>query len=339
MTQAFSRRELLAGATLGAAVLAAPAVLAQAPQRVRFGSFFTPNNPLWVHILGPYFEEVARASGGAVEFEFATAGVNLRAPDVPDTLRSGVIDVTLSVSSYNPGRYNALGVAEMPLIAADAATGSMGAAAVAEAGLLDGFDDMQVVGIATADAMLLHHRGDVSGLGGFRGAKMRTAGPVIAQVVEALGSVAVGLPAPQVPESLARGVVDGAVADWFSVQGFGLGDVTRTHLEVFLGSAGIWVAMNRRAYQRMPEAGRQALDGLSGPAFARFWGERLRGLSNGVRESIAAMPDHTILAPTDAERQELEAISATIHANWIEATPNGQAIFDAFRAGVAAATA
>lgn len=339
MTQAFSRRKLLAGATLGAAVLAAPAVLAQAPQRVRFGSFFTPNNPLWVHILGPYFEEVAQASGGAVEFEFATAGVNLRGADVPDTLRSGVIDVALQVASYNPGRFNALGVVEMPLIAADARTGSMGAAAVAEAGLLDGFNEMHLIGASTADAMLMHHRGAVSGLDGFRGAKLRSAGPVIAQVIEALGGAAVGLPAPQIPEALARGVVDGAVADWFSVQGFGLGEVTRSHLEVFLGSAGIWVAMNPRAYQRLPEAARAALDGLSGPTFAQFWGERLQRLSDGVRATIAASPDHTILTPTEAERQELEAIAATVHANWIEATPNGQAIFDAFRAGVAAAAA
>lgn len=336
MKATITRRTMLGSLTVGATMLAAPALLAQtSPLRIKFGSFFTSTNPLWTKILEPYFQTLSAATNGAVSVEFVPAGMNIRGSDVADTLKAGVIDMALNVGSYNPGRFAALSVSEIPLLANNAREASIGLAAVAKAGLLDGFDDMTLLGVGTADVGVLHHGESVSSLSDFNGAKIRSANPAVAAMIESMGGVAIGMPITQVAEALSRGVINGSACDWASLLNFGIGDVTRTHVTLPLGLPGVWAAFNPLAYDRLPEEIRTQVDAHSGLQFSRAWGDGLANLSASVQTMLTEKADHQIIAPTEAELAKAKEVAAPIEAKWAAETPDGQAILDAFRAGMA----
>jgi len=333
-----SRR--LAAAALGVALSATAysPVLAQ-DVTLRFASFPGPTNFLNTGIFEPWFKKLEDESGGMLKVEFLTGG-SAAAPDqVFDSVEAGLIDIGWSISSYNPGRFRAASVTELPLLGTGSTETSVAIAALYDQGLIPGFEDVKVLGIATADIARLHHSGEISGLADFRGAKVRAAGSVLSAMISAVGGTPVGMPAPSIAEALSRNVVDAAAADWFAVEGFSLLDVTRTHVDIPLGTTPAYLIMNQDVYDRLPPEVRKVFDDNPSSAFAAFWGARLEEESNRVRSVIEATPGHRIIIPTDAELAEWSETADKVIADWVEATPNGAAVLDAYRSAIETARA
>ena len=309
---------------------------AQSPTTLRFGTFVGPTSFLNVDIFEPWFEQIEEESGGAVEIEFLSGGSAAKAEEIIDAVRTGIIDIGWSITSYNPGRFNAAGVAELPLIANSPTEASAGILSLYEQDMLDGFDGVKIIGIGTADVARLHHAGDVEGLAGFQGAKIRAAGTVLSDMLEKIGATPVGMPIPAVAESLAKNILDGAASDWFSLEGFRLIDVTQTHVDLALGTAAMYVVMNQAKYDQLPDEVKAVFDKNSASEFSKFWSTRLEAESNRVREVVANTEGHKIIEPNAEETTMWETSAREVIDAWAEATPNGEAILDTYQKGVEA---
>jgi TRAP-type C4-dicarboxylate transport system substrate-binding protein len=290
-----------------AAGLAMAAGLASAQDVVtlRFASFTGPTNFLNTGLLMPWFEKLEAESGGRLKVEFVTGGSAAAPAEVFDSVEAGLIDIGWSITSYNPGRFSAASVTELPLLATGSGESSVAIAALYDQGLLDGFDTVKVLGIATADIARVHHAREISGLEDLRGAKVRAAGSVLSQMVTAIGATPVGMPAPAMAEALAKNVVDAAAADWFAVEGFSLLDVTHSHIDVSQGTTPMYVVMNRQVYDGLPPEVRGAAvvsvpfdlarsaRAIDGPGFWSWvYRERfLRRLRAKALEKAARFPD------------------------------------------------
>lgn len=326
----------IAGASIGLTALSISNVSQAQEVVLRFASFPGPTNFLNTDILGPWFKKLEKETGGKLRVEFLTGGSAAAPGEVFDSVEAGLLDIGWSITSYNPGRFPAAGVTELPLLATGSSEASAALAALHDKGLITGFESVKVVGIATADIARLHHSGEISGLSEFKGAKVRAAGSVLSAMITAVGATPVGMPAPAIAEALSKHVVDAAAADWFAVEGFSLLDVTRAHIDIPLGTTAMYVIMNQAVYDGLPADIRKVFDDNPPKVFADFWGPRLEGESNRVRDVVEATPGHKIITPTDAEIAEWKIAADKVIADWVAATPNGAAVLGAYKAEIAA---
>lgn len=328
-----SRR--IIAATLGMAVSAAAVSPALAEEvTLRFASFPGPTSFLNTGLFEPWFKKLEEESGGKLKIQFLTGGAAAAPTEVFDSVEAGLIDIGWSITSYNPGRFLEASVTELPLLASGSAETSAAIAALYDKGLIQGFEGVKLIGIGTADIARLHHSGDISGLADFKGAKVRAAGSVLSDMITAVGATPVGMPAPAMAEALSKHVVDAAAADWFAVEGFSLLDVTRSHVDIPLGTTPMYVVMNQDSYDRLPPEIRKVFDDNPPSAFAAFWGPGLEAESNRVRSVVEGTPGHRIITPTEAELADWTAAAEGVIAKWVEATPNGAAVLAAYRAEI-----
>ncbi|MFG1395585.1 TRAP transporter substrate-binding protein [Roseixanthobacter pseudopolyaromaticivorans] len=104
-----SRRGFLTAAAAtaaGAAVIAAPAVHAQAPIKLKFQSTW-PNKDIFHEYAGDFVRYVNQMAGGRVELELLAAGAVVPAFQVLDAVSSGIIDGGHGVSAYWYGKNKA----------------------------------------------------------------------------------------------------------------------------------------------------------------------------------------------------------------------------------------
>lgn len=331
-----SIRWRVTAATFGFAVLVgAGAALAQ-EVTLRFASFPGPTNFLNTGLFEPWFKKLEDESGGKLKIEFLTGGSAAAPGEVFDSVAAGLIDMGWSITSYNPGRFRAASVTELPLLGNGSSETSAAIAALYDKGLIAGFDGVKVIAIGTADIARLHHAGEISGLADFKGAKVRAAGGVLSAMINAVGATPVGMPAPAIAEGLAKNVVNAAAADWFAVKGFSLLDVTRTHVDIPLGTTPIYVVMNQAVYDRLPPDIRKVFEDNPPLVFADFWGSGLEAESKRVRSVVESTPGHKIITPTEAEMADWTAAAEKVTSGWVAATPNGAAVLEAYVAEIAA---
>ncbi len=328
-----TRRTLLAGGAAAAAML--PSRGFAKTTTLRFATFIGPTSYINTDIFTPWFRQIEKASNGTVRVEFLPGGSAAGPKEVFDAVTAGLVDIGWSISAYNPGRFNAAGITELPVLTRTADEGAAGMAALTEAGMLDGFDDVKLIGIGSADVGRLHHARDVSGLQDFKGAKVRAAGRVLSMMLEKIGGVPIGMPITSVAEALAKNVIDGAAADWLSIDNFRLMDVTRTHLDIALGAPSMYMVMNRASYDRLPDAAKAAFDAASPRAFSEFWSARIMQESNRVREEVQAADGHKIIENLgDAELAMWNGAAEEVIADWTANTARGAEILDVYKTAV-----
>ncbi|MEP9369743.1 TRAP transporter substrate-binding protein [Xanthobacter sp. VNH20] len=104
-----SRRGFLTAAAAtaaGATIIAAPAVHAQAPIKLKFQSTW-PNKDIFHEYAGDFVRYVNQMAGGRVELELLAAGAVVPAFQVLDAVSSGIIDGGHGVSAYWYGKNKA----------------------------------------------------------------------------------------------------------------------------------------------------------------------------------------------------------------------------------------
>jgi len=318
------------GAVAVTAVCATGA-LAQDTVTLRFASFVGPTSFLNTALFGVWFKKLEDESNGKLKIEIMAGGSIAKPNEVFDTVKAGVVDMGWSISGYNPGRFVASGVPELPLLATGSGESSAAMAALFDQGLIDGMDDVKVLGLVTADIARLQSADDISGLADLQGKKIRAAGSVLSSMIEEIGATPVGLPAPAIAEALAKNVVDAAATDWFAVESFSLMDVTSAHIDISLGTAGVYLIMNKARYDSLPADIKAVIDANSVSDFAAFWGPTLEAESMRVRGVLEDSPDHKIITPSEADMAAWNAAGATVIDNWVASTPNGAAILAAYK--------
>jgi TRAP-type C4-dicarboxylate transport system substrate-binding protein len=122
------------------------------------------------------------------------------------------------------------------------------------------------------DQGLIHSRVEITSLESLQGVKLRFPTRLAGEALSALGASAVGMPVPQVPESLASGVIDGAVVPWEVVPALKLHELVKFHLG-FPGSPTLYTAvflfaMNKTSYENLPADLKTVIDNNSGAELA-----------------------------------------------------------------------
>jgi TRAP-type C4-dicarboxylate transport system substrate-binding protein len=157
-------------------------------------------------------------------------------------------------------------------------------------------------------------RADLSGL------KIRAPTRQSSNLIAELGGIPVGMPLPQVPEALSKGVIDGVVVPYEIVPAIKVNELTEFHSEPDTSQAAIYTtvflfAMNSARYESLSPSQKKVIDAHSGVELSGRIGKIMSDADAVGRDSVPA--DSINVIPV-AEVREWVAISQPVIDRWVE---------------------
>jgi TRAP-type C4-dicarboxylate transport system substrate-binding protein len=315
------RRRFLA---LAGAAVAAPAVIR--PERaygaevtLKFHHFLPPQATAQKRLIEPWAKAVSEQSQGRIRVDiFPAMQLGGRAPQLFDQVRDGVADVIWTLPSYTPGRFPKLSTFELPFMITDGVSTSKAVQAFHEAHASDEFREVRPLFFFVHARGVIHMRDKaVRGVSDLAGMKMRTPTRGMGEMLKAMGAAPVSLPAPQVPEALSRGVIDGLIIPYEVVPALKINELTRHHTET-PGTRGLYtsiftVAMNTARYEAMPIDLKKVIDDNSGAKWAEIGGRAFQDAEATGKEACIRAGGEIHVMP-DAEMAKLRELAGPITA-------------------------
>lgn len=327
---------------LGTALAPIPAAAQEVTLRVHH--FLPPQATVPKNFIAPWAEKVQADSGGRITVELYPAmQLGGAPPALIDQVRDGVVDIVWTLPGYTPGRFPKAEAFELPFMPTTGEATSRAFHEYFENNLQDEFADFHIIAAHVHGPGLLHMKGEpVRGLDDLSGKKLRGPTRVITQMLGQLGAVPVGMPVPQVPESLSKGVIDGTVIPWEVTVPLKVAELVDSHTG-FTGDHGLYTAvfvfaMNKDSYNNLPDDLKAVIDQNSGIDVAGMVGKVMDdGDAPGMK--IAQDRGNTIVMLDEAETGRWQAAAEPVIAAWIEEMKgkgiDGQALVDEARALIA----
>ena len=328
-------------ATIAAASVAFAAATAHAETTLKIACYLPPSSVSVTKILKPFDTAVTDETKGDVKFQEYWGGTLGRNPEQQYKLVTGGIADIAFISTYTSGgQFPDASITELPGLVKTSASGSPAYWGLYKAGLMRGFDDIKVVGLYMASVNLLHTKKPIAKLEDIKGMKLQSSGPLFADFVKNIGGTAVYMPATELAQSLASGVVDGTTVDWTGFITFKLENLAYNHYEIPLGGISFVIAMNKQKWESLSAADKAALDKFGGAAMAKSGGAAYDAGGAERRTKVAEDKNHHFVEPSVAEQDAAFAKYAEpIYRDWIAKTPDGQKKFDTFKKLLADAAA
>ena len=309
------------------AAFATPAVItsarAQAVVTLKLHHFLPPISNGHAKMLAPWAKKVEADSDGKLKIDiFPSMQLGGTPPQLYDQVRDGVADIVWTLPGSTPGRFPTTEVLELPFIASKRGiVNAQAAQEFADTYLKDEVKDVKILSYWAHDGGLIHANKAIVTMDDLKGLKLRNPTRLAGEALKALGAVSVGMPVPQVPESLAQKVIDGAVIPWEVVPAVKVQELVKFHTEIpgspTLYTASFFLAMNKAKYDALPAVLKTVLDKNSGQEFAKLAGNMWD--TEAVRIiDIVKKRGNTISSITEDEKAKWVKATEPVHTAWIE---------------------
>ncbi|WP_439156152.1 TRAP transporter substrate-binding protein [Yoonia sp.] len=322
-----------------AAIVAGSLPGAAAAQEVslRLHQFLPPVATVPAHILKPWGERLAEVSGGRLGVQhFDAMALGGRPPELLDQARDGVVDMTMTLVGYTPGRFPRSEVFELPFMMTDPVATSLAFWEMMETDFQNNeFSDVKVLGAWVHGPGVIHTETPMTKLEDMAGRTMRGPTRVINDLLSELGATPVGMPLPAIPEALSKGVVNGTVIPWEVTPSIRLTELVSNHAE-FSGEEALYTAtivlvMNKAKYEALPDDLRAILDAEAGAKLSGFAAQVMYEYDKPGRD-IAVAAGNNIVQLDEAEVARWKEASQPVVARWVAEMEtkgiDGQALID-----------
>lgn len=306
---------LLAAATLGSVALAQDVTL-------RLHHFLPPPATVPSAILKPWSVAIEEASDGRIEIQhFDAMSLGGRPPELMDQARDGVVDLSLAIVGYTPGRFPRTEVFELPFMMTNpVATAKAYWEMVETDWQSNEYKDVKVLGAWVHGPGLIHTKDGVGSLEDMAGLTIRAPTRIMNNLLAELGAEPVGVPLPAVPEAISKGVIKGAASGWEVTSSIRLAEILSNHTE-FSGDEALYTAtivlvMNKAKYDALPDGLRAILDAESGAKLSAFAAQVMWD-ADGPARSIAETAGNSIVQLNEAEVARWKAAANPVIERWI----------------------
>lgn len=235
------------------------------------GHPFPAGHPIQVRAIEPLVEDVAEATNGTVTMTIVAGGALGAGPGVYENTVSGAQDAGWALQGYTPGRFPLTDVVELPFTfgSATEATDVLWSLYEEFPEFQAEYDDVHVLGLWTHDVGDLWTAGsDVSTMEDTQGLTLRAPGPLQSRLIEELGGSSVSLPAPELYDSLERGVIDGLMIPASALESFGLFEVVDRGVACDCYVAAHFLAVNQTSWDQLSDEQQAAIDEVAGRTFS-----------------------------------------------------------------------
>jgi TRAP-type C4-dicarboxylate transport system substrate-binding protein len=328
----------LAAAGTGALLLALAGAAHAQEVVLKIHHFLPPQATIQAQFFVPWCDKIGKESGGRLKCQIYPAmQLGGTPPQLFDQARDGVADIVWTVPTYQAGRFIKSEVFELPFMARSAEVGSPAFWEYVQKNSLDEFKGTKLLAAHLHDGSLLHFAGkDVKTMDDLKGLKVRGPTRIGSKFLAALGAAPVQMPLPQVPESISKSVIDGAMVPWEGVPPIKLQEIAKFHLDNAPGAPRMSntifvVAMNQAKYDGLPPDLKRVIDANSGLETSKMIGKAFDGTTEPARK-LAAAAGGTFNTLTPAEYDRWFKATEGVTKEWIgEANAkgaNGAALLD-----------
>ena len=336
------RRTLLQS---GAAIaLGAPALVGFAQQSVtlKFHTFMSPQSNVWLNMHKAWMDKVEKDSGGRIKFE-AYPAMQLGGSPVQlfDQARDGIVDVVWTLPGNTPGRFPRIEVFELPFMMNNAEATSRAYWEYVQTVAKDEFKDVQPIALQVHGPGMFHMRTkQIKTAEDLRGSKVRGPTRQITKMLGYLGATPVGMPLPQIPDALSKGVIDGCVIPWEVVPSVKVHELTKFHSEFDPAGGALYtttfvMAMNKNKYHGLAPDLKAIIDKNSGMETSGWLGKVQQGGDPAGRKA-AVDQGNSIYTIASAEAQEFRRKARLVEVEWMQDMDkrgfNGKQLFETAKA-------
>lgn len=226
----------------------------------RFADALPPKHVITRAVGQPFMDRVTELTSGKVEFQHFPAGQLGKGEAILNAVTSGLAEIGYIVPSHMPGRMPLGAVAELSGGYPDACTGTKALLDIAlPGGLLDELE-FGPAGVTVLAAVVLppyqagFSSGDLAGLEGIKGQKLRSNPGPMEMTAETLGGVPVRMTPSEIYDSLEKGTIDGYFLPYVSVLSYKLQETTKLVTRgANFGSVVITYGIDTNRLKELPE--------------------------------------------------------------------------------------
>ena len=315
------------------AAFATTAASAQEPVALKLATTAPPTSPVFLSAFKPWGDLVAKEGESALTVQFFPAGAIANSENIYDRLVNGVLEVAYNIHGPLAGKFPRTSVADLPFLATESERSSAALWNLLENGTLAAeYAEVKTLALFIYPQSNIHVSKPIRTMEDLKGLKLSVSSRVQGDILDALGATPISMPPPDIYSAASRHTINGAAMMWTGVLQFKIAEVTSYHLESWLGSGTGFVLMNKDAYAKLPQKGKEAIDRNSGRVLSQNFGRALDKVAADQRAEVSKMPNHQLatLAPDEQKRWEQTARPAV--DKWIARTPDGAKVLESFRA-------
>jgi len=325
---------------LAALFLSRVGVAGAAPEVVtlKVAHFLPASSTLHQKNLIPWCNKINKESNGKLKCQiYPSMQLGGTPSQLFDQARDGVADIIWTVPTYQAGRFTKTEVFELPFMVTSAEKGSQAMWDYIQKNSLDEFKGTKLIFTHVHDGSQMHFGSkSVKTLDDLRGLKVRAPSRIGSKTLAALGAVPVQMPAPAIPESISKSVVDGASLPWEVSTSFKLQEICKTHTETAPhqakhSNAILILAMNQGKYNSLSPELKRVIDNNSGRETSK-WAARVWDDLVPPARKIASDRHNTINVLSDTEYRRWVKASESVNDDWIREVGtkggNGKALLE-----------
>ena len=332
------RTALAAGVLASATWLAgSTSVLAQ-EVTLRLHHFLPAQANVPTHVLDVCADKIEDASGDRIKIErYPAMQLGGTPPQLYDQAAEGTVDIVWTLPGNTPGRFPSVEVFELPFMMTNAEATSRAYWDIFDAKLRDTeFADTHILGTWVHGPGIIHSKEPVETMEDLSGMTVRAPTRVITALLTELGANPIGMPIPQVPEALSKGVIQGAVVPWEVTTALRVPELVDNHTE-FGGDHALYtttfvLAMNKAKYDSLPDDLKAILDENSGAEFSAFAGRTQQEYDAPGRKLAEG---NNIIELSAEESAKWQEAAQPVIDNWVAEMDGkgieGQALLDEAR--------
>ena len=286
---------------------------AKGPIILKFNTHHPPVSHVVKRIFEPWIEKVNKAAEGEMEVRLYLGGALGKNPrQFLQMMDDGIFDISFIAASENRGALPDDLILQMPFELRDQYESLIVGQRMFDRGAFRGYEKYKVFCYQGIGPSTIFSDYPIKVPSDLLGKKVRAPFRPQAEMLKGLGVATIDIGAPQIVESMSRGVIDAAFADIVMGKLFRVNDVAHHHLMLPFGTtSAIWL-MKKDKYDSLPEKAKKALDIMS-PQEISKWKYKVENLENEVVSELKKDPTHTLYYPTEDEtRQWKEAFKPGI---------------------------
>jgi TRAP-type C4-dicarboxylate transport system substrate-binding protein len=223
-------------------------------------------------MMGKFCDELNKKLTGKVELTQYTGSTLLSAPKMAAGVSTGIADIGLSNLSYTRGRFPVMEIMELPLGYPSAWIAGHVVNDFYNKFKPKDFDTYHVLMLSTSTPNVIQTLNKpVKTLEDLKGLKIRGTGR-LGDIVKALGATPIPIEAPDLYDSLKRGVIEGAYISPETLKGFKTGEVQKYATASWkVGSTYcFYVLMNKNKWDSLPADVKKVINEFS-KEFTERW--------------------------------------------------------------------
>lgn len=232
-----------------------PAPTTEKTIELKFANLWAPDGSLNPTVIVPFCKELEKKTNGRLKITQYWAGALGKSNEVFLNVASGSADLTCLPGGNNPGRLNLSIALGLPGLCQTLEERMLAPYQFSKTGALDAdYSDVKLVYLLVTPSPALVTKKEIRSLNDIKGLRLWSVGGLAAETIKVFGGIPVSLPSAELFMALDRGMVNGMLGSWSSIQTLKGDELTQYAVGAVPGPASIVVmVMSQKAWDQCPK--------------------------------------------------------------------------------------